>query len=142
MKRSEVKAKYEDNMPEKLNVENDAPWKQRYRAPSIGSAQIAALCPTRAILNDTRSGSLQWYAWDIPSNQRYQISDTPGGISTDMFIAPDGQWVYYLQDKQGNEIGHYVRMPFYGVSRKTSPQAFRCIPPMAFQSAAQATVLA
>ncbi|MGA2488893.1 MAG: hypothetical protein ABSF99_01715 [Anaerolineales bacterium] len=36
-------------MPQKLNLENVAPWKQRYRAPSIGSAQIAAACPTRAM---------------------------------------------------------------------------------------------
>lgn len=101
-------------MPKELQAEDDAPWKQRYWVPSVGSALIAAACPTRAILNDTRSGSLQYYAWDIPSNSLRQLTDTPGGISVDMYISPDGQWVYYLQDRQGTETGHFVRMPFEG----------------------------
>ncbi|HZU86918.1 MAG TPA: prolyl oligopeptidase family serine peptidase [Anaerolineaceae bacterium] len=96
-------------MPREVQIENNAPWKQRYTAPSIGAAQIASLCPTKGILNDTRSGTLQWYAWDIPSNALRQITDTPGGFSSDLTISPDGQWVYYLDDAQGNEIGHYVR---------------------------------
>ncbi|MGB8981434.1 MAG: prolyl oligopeptidase family serine peptidase, partial [Anaerolineales bacterium] len=41
-------------------------------------------------------------------------TDIPGGISVDMYISPDGQWVYYLQDQQGTETGHFVRMPFEG----------------------------
>ncbi len=100
-------------MPRKLQVENTAPWKQRYTAASIGAAQIAPLCPTQGILN-IRSGSLQWYAWDIPSNRLHQITHMPGGCSSDLTISPDGQWVYYLDDKQGNEIGHYVRIPING----------------------------
>jgi dienelactone hydrolase len=104
------------------NIEDNAPWKQRYRASSIGSAQIAALCPSRAILNDTRSGSLQWYAWDRSTDLRVQISNTPGGSSTDRSISPDGQWVYFLEDEQGNEIGHFVRIPFLGgVSQDLTP---------------------
>jgi dienelactone hydrolase len=101
-------------MQKNIDAEDNLPWKQRYRAPSIGSVQIASSCPSRDILNDTRSGSLQWYAWEISTNQRIQISNKPGGISTDMFISPDGQWVYFLDDKKGNELGHFVRMPFLG----------------------------
>ncbi len=101
-------------MMKELQAEKNALWKLRYRAPSVGSALIAAACPTRAILNDTRSGSLQYYAWDIPSNSLRQITNTPGGISVDMYISPDGQWVYYLHDQQGTETGHFVRMPFDG----------------------------
>lgn len=101
-------------MPRKLNLEENAPWKQRYRVPSVGSALIAPACPTRAILNDTRSGSLQYYAWDIPSNSLRALTDTPGGFTLDMYISPDGEWVYYLQDQQGAETGHFVRMPYTG----------------------------
>jgi len=98
----------------KLNLDDNAPWKQRYRAPSVRSAQIASSCPARAILNDTRSGSLQYYAWDIPSNSLRQLTDTPGGFSMDMYISPDGRWVYYLLDRQGAETGHFVRIPYEG----------------------------
>ncbi|MGB8981978.1 MAG: hypothetical protein WCC12_08895, partial [Anaerolineales bacterium] len=61
-------------MLKELQIEDNAPWKQRYRAASVGSAEIAAACPTRAILNDTRSGSLQYYTWDIPSNHLRQLT--------------------------------------------------------------------
>lgn len=101
-------------MLKKLEIEDNAPWKQRYWVPSTGSAQIASSFPTRAILNDTRSGSLQYYAWDISSNSLRQLTDTPGGFSVDMYISADGRWVYYLLDQQGSETGHYVRMPFEG----------------------------
>lgn len=101
-------------MRQKLYIEENAPWKQRYRAPAIVTSQIASLVPTKGILGDNRSGTLQWYAWDIPSNELQQITNTPGGHSSFLTISPDGQWVYYLNDKQGNEIGHYVRMPFGG----------------------------
>ncbi|MBN2146254.1 MAG: hypothetical protein JW726_02655 [Anaerolineales bacterium] len=73
-------------MLQKLNLEDDAPWKQRYRAASVGSVQIAPACPTRAILNDTRSGSLQYYAWDIPGNSLRALTDTPGGFTLQVEI--------------------------------------------------------
>jgi Tol biopolymer transport system component len=57
---------------------------------------------------------MQWYAWDIPSNTLQQITDTDGGHSSFLIISPDGQWVYYLDDTQGDEIGHFVRMPVGG----------------------------
>jgi hypothetical protein len=35
----------------------------------------------------------------------------------------DGRYVYYHEDKQGNEIGHYVRVPFEGgVPEDISPE--------------------
>lgn len=101
-------------MLRKLQLEDAAPWKQRYRAPAIVASQIASSVPTKGIVADNRSGTLQWSAWDIPSNELQQITHTPGGHSSYLTISPDGQWVYYLDDKQGNEIGHFVRMPTNG----------------------------
>ncbi len=101
-------------MVEKLQLEENAPWKQRFRAPAIVSSQIASLDPTKGILAERRDGFLQWYAWDVPSNELRQITHTPGGHASYLTLSPEGQWVYYLEDKQGNEIGHYVRMPAGG----------------------------
>lgn len=101
-------------MSKKVQVEENAPWKQRYRAPAIVSSQIASLLPTKGILANNLSGTMQWYAWDIPSNELQQITNTPGGNSSFLIISPNGQWVYYLDDKQGDEIGHYVRMSAEG----------------------------
>lgn len=101
-------------MLKELRVENTAPWKQRYQAPAIFGTQIAALAPTQGLVADNRSGTMQWYAWDVPTGALRQITDTPGGHSTWLHLSPDGQWAYYLGDQQGNEIGHYSRMPVTG----------------------------
>ena len=97
-------------MIKKLNLDDDAPWKERYRAPSVAASQIADLSPESGIVAHNRSGTLQWYAWDVPSGEMRQLTDTPGGHVAYLTISPDGKWVYYLDDEGGNEIGHYVRM--------------------------------
>ena len=42
-----------------------------------------------------------------------QLTDDPAGVP-DGAISADGEFVYYLRDKGGNEIGHYARIPFAG----------------------------
>ena len=44
-------------MLKELRTEENAPRKQRYRAPAIFASQIAALSPTKGILADNRSGT-------------------------------------------------------------------------------------
>jgi dienelactone hydrolase/Tol biopolymer transport system component len=101
-------------MLRELQLDDDAPWKQRFRAAEVYSSRIAPLAPTKGVLVDNRSGTMQWNRWDVPSNKLTQITSTPGGHTLFLTMSPDGQWVYYLDDKQGNEIGHYVRMPAHG----------------------------
>lgn len=101
-------------MIQELHTEENAPWKKRYRTPSVTVSQIAASNPEKGILAHNRSGTLQWYAWDITTNELQQITNTLGGHTTFLTISPDSRWVYYLNDKQGNEIGHIVRIPYTG----------------------------
>jgi hypothetical protein len=101
-------------MLEDLQVEKDAPWKQRFRTPAITVSRIAPSAPARGILASTRSGTLQWYAWDVPAGQLKQITNTPGGHRSLLALSPDGRWVYYLDGRLGFDIGHYVRMPAGG----------------------------
>ena len=81
-------------MLKELQVKENAAWKQRYRVPTIFASQIASSAPSKGILADNRNGTMQWYAWDLPSNELQQITDTPGGHSSFLSISPDGQWVY------------------------------------------------
>lgn len=101
-------------MLKELRTEDNALWKQRYQAPAIFASQIAALSPTKGILADNRIGTLQWHAWDMSSGELRQLTHTPGGHASFLSLSPDGGWVYYLDDKQGNEIGHYIRLPIAG----------------------------
>lgn len=94
-----------------LNLENDATWKRRFRTPNIVWSQIAGRNPERGLVCSNRDGVYQLYAWDVPSGDIRQVTFKPAGV---MFggISPDGSTIYYHDDEQGNEIGHYVRFSF------------------------------
>ncbi len=96
-----------------LDLRDDAPWKQRYRAASITWAQIADNNPHRGVVCTNRDGVFQLYAWDVPTGELTQVTDQPAGVVFGM-ISADGEHIYYHKDEGGNEIGHYVRVPFAG----------------------------
>jgi hypothetical protein len=92
-------------------LDNSAPWKQRFRAPVIASTQIACLAPTRGLAMSNRSGIYQLYTWDVPTGKLQQLTSRPEGMPSGV-ISREGRYVYYLNDTKGNEIGHFVRVPF------------------------------
>lgn len=96
-----------------LNNRPDAAWKQRFRATIIEWAALAANNPLRGLVCTNRDGVFQLYAWDVPTGGLTQLTHLPVGL-TNGAISADGQYVYYHHDQQGDEIGHYVRLPFAG----------------------------
>lgn len=100
-------------MTKELCVDDTAPWKQRFRASAILWTQLAKAAPTRGLAASNRSGVYQLYAWDVPTGELTQLTDRPEGMLFGV-LSPDGRYVYYLDDRLGNEIGHYVRVPFEG----------------------------
>jgi hypothetical protein len=104
-----------------LQLDNNAPWKQRFRAPIVAWTKIAPSNRERGLVANNTSGKFQLYAWDVPSGSLRQLTDRPAGI---LFgeLSGDGRYIYYLDDKQGNEIGHFVRIPFEnGESQDLTP---------------------
>lgn len=100
-------------MLRELQVEADAPWKQRFRVPTVLWTQLAAAAPTRGLAASNQSGVYQLYAWDVPSGGLTQLTHRPEGQVFGV-LSPDGRFIYYLDDKLGNEIGHLARMSFEG----------------------------
>ncbi len=96
-----------------VQLDAHAPWKERYRVPIIGWTQLARAAPERGLAVGNRTGKYQLYAWEAATGELRPLTDRPTGIAAGR-IAPDGRYVYYLDDDQGNEIGHYVRIPFHG----------------------------
>ena len=96
-----------------LQLDYNAPWKKRFRAPVIAGAQVARSDPARGLVTGTTTGQYQLYAWDVPSNSLRQITHRPDGTVFGV-LSPDGRYVYYMQDTGGNEIGHFVRIPWSG----------------------------
>ncbi len=96
-------------------------WERRFRLPQVFWAQQAHLAPERGLAVSNVSGIFQLCAWDIPTGALRQLTHRPEGILLGA-LAPDGRHVYYLDDAQGNEIGHYVRVPFDGgAARDVTP---------------------
>ena len=96
-----------------LDLSDGAPWKARFRATGVRWSQLAPQNPSRGLVCTNRDGIYQLYTWDVPSGQLTRLTDKPAGMVAGS-IAPDGRYVYYHDDEGGNEIGHYVRVPFEG----------------------------
>jgi dienelactone hydrolase len=96
-----------------LRLDNNAPWKLRYRAKEIATAQIARANPAYGVVSYNQSGNYQLFAWDIISDNLRQLTSQPLGVISGM-ISPDARFVYFFEDDGGNEIGHFVRIPFEG----------------------------
>ena len=90
-----------------------APWKRRFHAPALLWTDVAKAAPARGLAVTNQSGTFQLYAWDVPAGKLEQLTDLPAGVMSGV-ISPDGCYVYYLDDRGGNETGHLARVPFEG----------------------------
>ena len=88
-----------------LQLDDSAPWKQRFRAPVAVWTHLAPANLRRGLVVSNASGKYQLHAWDVVSNALRQLTDRPTGI-LDGVLSGDGRYIYYLDDRQGNEIGH------------------------------------
>lgn len=100
-------------MNQEVSNSSGEKWKKRFRAASIEYSAIASNAPERGIAITNQEGPYQAYAWDVPGGQLKQRTNRPEGL-IGAAISPDGKHLYYLDDQQGNEIGHFVRIPFEG----------------------------
>lgn len=100
-------------MLKKLDLRDDAPWKQRFRAAQMFGFGIATQQPTHGFVCTNKDGIYQLYAWDVTHGDLRQLTHQSGGILFGA-IAADGKAVYYLNDQDGNELGHFVKVPFEG----------------------------
>lgn len=94
-------------------AEVEASWKQRFRVERILWSAIAEDRPDRGLVAANRSGRYQLYAWQVPTGELRQLTNRPEGVLLG-FIDSLGRHVYYLDERDGNEIGHLVRVPFVG----------------------------
>jgi len=96
-----------------LDLGADAPWKKRFRAPALAWSARATLNPGRGLVASNKDGVYQLYAWDTETDALRQLTDEAAGVARGA-ISADGERVYYLRDRGGDEIGHYVSLPFSG----------------------------
>ncbi|MBI1277672.1 MAG: prolyl oligopeptidase family serine peptidase [Anaerolineaceae bacterium] len=96
-----------------LDTNQDAKWKKRYRAASIAWSKLASNNPAHGLVCTNKDGIYQLYGWEVASGALTQLTSQPAGVVAGA-ISADGEYVYYHRDQQGNELGHFVRVPFAG----------------------------
>lgn len=96
-----------------LDLSPEANWRKRFRAADIFWAVTAKQNPQRGLVCTNKDGIYQLYGWDIGTGELRQVTHQPAGVIAGM-ISSDGSYIYFLRDQDGNEIGHFVRVPFAG----------------------------
>ncbi|KRV47520.1 peptide hydrolase [Wenjunlia vitaminophila] len=101
------------NLPAQPPASAVPAWEQRFRAARVGLPEWAWDAPDRALFVSNVTGTYEIYAWDRVTGERRQVTDRPNG-TTDGALTPDGAWVWWFSDTDGDEFGTWVRQSFGG----------------------------
>lgn len=94
-----------------LLTDPHAYWKQRFRVATMESSQIASNNPARGLICSNTGGIFQLHAWDVPAGSLRQLThDVHGNVIG--AISPNGDFVYFVLDPDGDQYGHLARIPF------------------------------
>ncbi|MET8013061.1 prolyl oligopeptidase family serine peptidase [Streptomyces sp. NPDC005271] len=88
-------------------------WEKRFRAPRVGLPDWAEDAPDRSLFVSNATGTYELYAWDRATGAQRQVTDRPNG-TTDGVLSPDGRWIWWFSDTDGDEFGVWLRQPFHG----------------------------
>ncbi|MDJ1131867.1 S9 family peptidase [Streptomyces iconiensis] len=88
-------------------------WEKRFRAPRVSLPEWAEDAPDRSLFVSNATGTFELYAWDRTTGAQRQVTDRPNG-TTNGTLTPDGQWVWWFSDTDGDEFGVWMRQPFAG----------------------------
>ena len=113
-------------------------WEQRFRAARISLPEWADDAPDRSVFVSNATGTHEVYAWDRSTGSSRQVTDRPNG-TTEAALTPDGEWIWWFDDKDGDEFGVWRRQPFAGApdradrargaDRGPDPEAVPGLPP-------------
>ncbi|MEU5775261.1 prolyl oligopeptidase family serine peptidase [Streptomyces venezuelae] len=88
-------------------------WEKRFRAPRVSLPDWAEDAPERSLFVSNATGTYELYAWDRTTGTQRQVTERPNG-TTDGALSPDGEWIWWFDDTDGDEFGIWRRQPFGG----------------------------
>ena len=88
-------------------------WEDRFRAPRVSLPEWAEDAPHRCLYASNATGTFELYTWDRTTGAHAQATARPHG-TTDGTVSPDGEWVWWFDDSDGDEFGTWRRQPFAG----------------------------
>jgi dienelactone hydrolase len=96
-------------------------WVQRFRATNLSFPHSARDAPHRCLYLSNASGTTELYAWDRHRDSHLQLTRRTEGTRSGR-ISPDGEWVWWFDDTDGDELGRWMRQPFdAGVGEGPAP---------------------
>lgn len=110
-------------VPDRLfaDDEQEARWRARFTAPRVSRPRWARDAPDRCVYTSNVSGTIEVYVWDRATDTHRQVTDRRNG-TYDAALAPDGEWIWWFADTDGDEFGHWVREPFGGLPAGTAAE--------------------
>jgi len=106
---------------EEDDLMTEAPWRLRFRAPSLTMPSWARDNPDRLLYSTNASGKWEIYAWDRLKDSHRQVTDRPTG-TTIARIDPSGEHIWWFNDARGNELGVWMAEAFEGgPAREAAP---------------------
>ncbi|MFF2849604.1 prolyl oligopeptidase family serine peptidase [Streptomyces sp. NPDC058001] len=95
-------------------------WEKRFRAPRVSLPDWAEDAPHRSLFVSNATGTYELYAWDRGTGEQRRVTDRANG-TTDGTLSPDGAWIWWFDDKDGDEFGVWRRHPFEGYEEGDAP---------------------
>ncbi|QES42862.1 S9 family peptidase [Streptomyces venezuelae] len=103
----------ESSAPDVRDMSEMPDWEKRFRAPRVSLPDWAEDAPERALFVSNATGTYELYAWDRTTGVQRQVTERPNG-TTDGALSPDGEWIWWFDDTDGDEFGVWRRQPFGG----------------------------
>ncbi|HKS45375.1 MAG TPA: prolyl oligopeptidase family serine peptidase [Amycolatopsis sp.] len=102
-------------IPDRLfdDAEAEALWRARFQASRMSTPAWAIDAPDANIYVSNASGVWEVYAWNRATGEHRQVTDRPNG-TLHAITSPDGAWIWWFNDTDGDEFGSWVREPFAG----------------------------
>ncbi len=88
-------------------------WEDRFRAPRISLPDWARDAPHRTVYVGNVTGTFELYTWDRSTDVHAKATSRANG-TTDGQLSPDGDWLWWFDDTDGDEFGVWRKQPFGG----------------------------
>lgn len=83
-------------------------WEQRLRAPRVSLPEWALDAPDRCLYTANPTGTFELFGWDRATGEHRQLTARDQGTG-DGALSPDGAWVWWFDDTDGDEYGVWRR---------------------------------
>ena len=101
---------------------DDERWKSRFRAARVSLPGWAGTPRSRSLYMSNATGTYELYAWDRATG-RAAPGHRPARTAPGRRARPDGEWIWWFADTDGDEFGVWLRQPFDAADGADEPAA-------------------